>query len=217
MTKVKICGVTNLEDAVYAAECGADAIGFIFYQKSPRFIERKTAKEIIRNLPPFITPVGVFVNHDIEDVIKTVHECRLNTAQLHGDESSDYCSKIPLSSPFSKGGVGGIKVIKAIRVESENSLKKMTGYGVSAFLLDSYSENSYGGTGKTFNWELALKAKEYGRIILSGGLTKDNIKDAIEKVRPYGVDVSSGVEEMVGKKDKEKVREFIKRVKGYGL
>ncbi|MBI3599240.1 MAG: phosphoribosylanthranilate isomerase [Nitrospinae bacterium] len=217
MTKVKICGITNLEDAVYAAECGADAVGFIFYQKSPRFIERKTAKEIIRNLPPFITTVGVFVNHDIEDVIKTAQDCRLNAVQLHGDESPDYCSKIPLLSPFTKGGVRGIKIIKAIRVESKDSFKKMTGYGVSAFLLDSYSENSYGGTGKTFNWNLAIKAKEYGRIILSGGLTKDNVKDAIEKVEPYGVDVSSGVEESIGKKDREKVRAFIKRVKEYEL
>lgn len=202
-----------MEDALYAAECGADALGFIFYPKSPRFVEITRAKKIISNLPPFITTVGVFVNQDLEDVIKTVYNCKLDAVQLHGDESPDYCSKIPLSSPFNKGGVGGIKVIKAIRVRDEDSLRKMADYRVDAFLLDSYSENNYGGTGKIFNWNLAIKAKEYGRIILSGGLTPDNIKEAIEKVKPYGVDVSSGVEEKAGKKDKEKVREFIESVK----
>ncbi len=217
MTKVKICGITNIGDAVYAAECGADAIGFVFYRNSPRFIERKTAKEIIRSLPPFITTVGVFVNHDIEDIIETVNDCRLNAVQLHGDEPPDYCVKIPLLSPFNKGGAGGVKIIKAIRIESEDSLEKMKDYEVSAFLLDSYSKNSYGGTGRTFNWNMAVKAKKYGRIILAGGLTADNVVEAIEKVKPYGADVSSGVEERDGKKDKEKVREFIKRVKGYGL
>ena|SRR3989338_1728644 len=213
MTQVKICGITNLEDAIYAADCGADVLGFIFYPKSPRFIEKTKTKEIISKLPPFITTVGVFVNHKIDDVINTVRECNLNIVQLHGDESPDYCSKIPLSSPFNKGGVGGIKVIKAIRVRDEDSLKKMADCRVDAFLLDSHSENSYGGTGKIFSWDLAIKAKGYGRIILSGGLTPDNVKEAIEKVKPYGVDVSSGVEEKAGKKDEEKVREFIKRVR----
>lgn len=202
-----------MEDALYAAECGADALGFIFYPKSPRFVEITRAKKIISNLPPFITTVGVFVNQDLEDVIKTVYDCKLDAVQLHGDESPDYCSKIPLSSPFNKEGVGGIKLIKAIRVRDEDSLRKMADYRVDAFLLDSYSENNYGGTGKIFNWNLAIKAKEYGRIILSGGLTPDNIKEAIEKVKPYGVDVSSGVEEREDKKNKEKVREFIESVK----
>lgn len=217
MTRVKICGITNLEDALYAAECGADALGFIFYPKSLRFVEITRAKKIISNLPPFITTVGVFVNQDLEDVIKTVYNCKLDAVQLHGDESPDYCSKIPLSSPFNKGGVGGIKLIKAIRVRDEDSLKKMADYRVDAFLLDSHSENNYGGTGKIFNWDIAVKAKEYGRTILSGGLTPDNIKEAIEKVKPYGVDVSSGVEEKAGKKDRKKVREFISVVRGFSL
>lgn len=216
MTKVKICGITNLEDAIYAAECGADAIGFIFYRKSPRFIERKTAKEIIRSLPPFITTVGVFVNHNIEDIVETVNDCNLDAVQLHGDEPPDYSAKIPLLFPH-KWGVRGIKIIKAIRVKDEDSPGKMADYNVSAFLLDGYSKTGYGGIGKVFDWSLAVKAKKYGRIILAGGLTADNVKEAIEKVSPYGVDVSSGVEEKAGKKDKEKVLEFIKTVKKYGL
>ena len=213
MIKVKICGITNLEDALYAADCGADALGFIFYPKSPRFVEITRAREIISKLPPFITTVGVFVNQSIENIVNTVHECNINIVQLHGDETPDYCSKILLLSPFNKGGLGGIKLIKAIRVKNEDTLKQIAGYKASTFLLDAYSEDSYGGTGKIFNWDLAINAKGYGRIILSGGLTHDNVREAIEKVKPYGVDVSSGVEEREGKKDKEKVREFIKKVK----
>ncbi len=201
MVKVKICGITNLEDALYAAECGADALGFIFYPKSPRFIEKTKAKEIISKLPPFITTVGVFVNESMENIVNTIHECNINIVQLHGDETPDYCSKVPM------------KAIKAIRVKDEDSLKQIAEYKTSTFLLDTYSENSYGGTGKIFNWNLAIKAKGYGRIILSGGLTPDNVNEAIERVKPYGVDVSSGVEEREGKKDKIKVREFIKRVR----
>ncbi|MBI3583733.1 MAG: phosphoribosylanthranilate isomerase [Nitrospinae bacterium] len=205
MIKVKICGITNLEDALYAADCGADALGFIFYPKSPRFVEITRAEEIISKLSPFITTVGVFVNQSIENIVNIVHECNINIVQLHGDETPDYCSKLPM------------KAIKAIRVKNEDSLKQIAGYKTSTFLLDAYSENSYGGTGKIFNWDLAIKAKGYGRIILSGGLTHDNVREAIEKVKPYGVDVSSGVEEKEGKKGKEKVREFIKRVKEAGV
>lgn len=201
MIKVKICGITNLEDALYAAACGADALGFIFYPKSPRFVEITKAKEIISKLPPFITTVGVFVNQSIEAIVNTVRECNTNIVQLHGDETPDYCSKLP------------VKAIKAIRVKDEDSLKKVAEYKTTSFLLDAYSEDSYGGTGKIFNWNLAIKAKGYGRIILSGGLTPDNVREAIEKVKPYGVDASSGVEEREGKKGKEKVREFIKRVR----
>jgi phosphoribosylanthranilate isomerase len=211
MVRVKVCGITNLSDAMYAVECGADAIGFVFYQKSPRFVGKINAKEIISKLPPFISTVGVFVNQKIEDIIETVQGCSLNIIQLHGDESPDYCSKMP------------VMIIKAIRIKDGASLKKMPDYSteqgrrVSAFLLDSFSENDYGGTGKIFNWELAIGAKEYGRIILSGGLNPDNVREAIEKVRPYGVDVSSGVEEREGKKDRGKVKAFIERVKGCKL
>ncbi len=201
MVKVKICGITILEDALYAADCGADALGFIFYPKSPRFVEITRAKEIISKLPPFITNVGVFVNESIENIVNIVHECNINIVQLHGDETPEYCSKVPM------------KVIKAIRIKDEDSLKQIAEYKTSTFLLDAYSEDSYGGTGKIFNWNLAIKAKGYGRIILSGGLTHDNVREAIEKFKPYGVDVSSGVEEREGKKDKEKVKEFIKRVR----
>ena len=201
MVKVKICGITNLEDALYSAECGADALGFIFYPKSPRFIEKTKAKEIISKLPPFITTVGVFVNESIENIVNTIHECNINIVQLHGDETPDYCSKLP------------VKTIKAIRVKNEDSLKQIAEYKISTLLLDAYSEDSFGGAGKIFDWDLAIKAKGYGRIILSGGLTLDNVREAIEKVKPYGVDVSSGVEEREGKKDKIKVREFIKRVR----
>jgi phosphoribosylanthranilate isomerase len=201
MVRVKICGITNLDDALYAADCGADAVGFIFYPKSPRFVEIAKAKDIISKLPPFITTVGVFVNQSINDVANIVSRCNINVVQLHGDETPEYCSKI------------SVKKIKAIRIKDEDSIKDITNYKVDTFLLDTHSENSYGGTGKVFNWDLAIKAKGYGKIVLSGGLTPDNVKEAIEKVKPYGVDISSGVEERKGKKDREKVKEFIKRVR----
>lgn len=201
MLKIKICGITNKEDALHASECGADALGFIFYDKSPRYIEPAEAKSIIAALPPFVTTVGVFVNEDMNDISDIALMTGIAAIQLHGNESPSYCKLI-------EG-----KLIKAIRVKNEQSIETLKKYQVDAFLLDSYDKKSYGGSGLTFDWELAKKAKEYGKIILAGGLTPANIEEALKKVAPYGVDVSSGVEKTPGIKDKKKVKDFILKAK----
>jgi len=201
MLKVKICGITNREDALWAVECGADALGFIFYKKSPRYINPEHAKEIISILPPFISTVGVFVNENYNDVRDVKLLTDLNTVQLHGDESPSYCNLI-------EG-----KLIKAIRIKNEKSIERLKKYTVDAFLLDSFDTSSFGGSGLTFDWKLAKKAKQHGRIILAGGLTPDNVEEAINKVAPFGVDVSSGVESKPGIKNKKKVKDFILKVK----
>ena len=199
--KVKVCGTTRLEDALLAVECGADAIGFIFYKKSPRAVTAKTAKEICAKLPPFVQRVGVFVNETAENINRTADRCGLDVVQLHGDESPAFCKKIKR------------RVIKAVRVKDAASLKEMSQYEVDAFLLDTYKKDQWGGTGKVFDWELATRAKKYGPVILAGGLNPRNVKAAIQKVQPYGVDVSSGVEQSPGKKDPRKVKAFLKAVR----
>ena len=204
MIKVKICGITNKEDALYAAECGADALGFIFYEKSPRYIEPDNAKTIIAALPPFVTTVGVFVNKDFNDIRDITLLTGVTVVQLHGDESPSYCNLV-------EG-----KLIKAIRVKNYSSIEGLKKYDVDVFLLDSFDKNSFGGSGLTFDWKLAEKAKQYGKIILAGGLTPDNVEEAVKKVVPYGVDVNSGVEKKPGIKNKNKVKEFIIRSKAVG-
>ena len=204
MIKVKICGITNKEDALYAAGCGANALGFIFYEKSPRYIEPDDAKTIIAALPPFVTTVGVFVNKDFNDIRDITLLTGVTVVQLHGDESPSYCNLV-------EG-----KLIKAIRVKSDSSIEGLKKYDVDAFLLDSFDKNSFGGSGLTFDWKLAEKAKQYGKIILAGGLTPDNVEEAVKKVAPYGVDVNSGVEKKPGIKNKNKVKEFIIRSKAVG-
>ena len=204
MIKVKICGITNKEDALYAAGCGANALGFIFYEKSPRYIEPDDAKTIIAALPPFVTTVGVFVNKDFNDIRDITLLTGVTVVQLHGDESPSYCNLV-------EG-----KLIKAIRVKNDRSIEGLKKYDVDAFLLDSFDKNSFGGSGLTFDWKLAEKAKQYGKIILAGGLTPDNVEEAVKKVVPYGVDVSSGVEKKPGIKDNNKVKEFIIRSKAIG-
>ena len=204
MIKVKICGITNKEDALYAAGCGADALGFIFYEKSPRYIEPDNAKTIIATLPPFVTTVGVFVNKDFNDIRDITLLTGVTVVQLHGDESPSYCNLV-------EG-----KLIKAIRVKNYSSIEGLKKYDVDAFLLDSFDKNSFGGSGLTFDWKLAEKAKQYGKIILAGGLTSDNVEEAVKKVVPYGVDVNSGVEKKPGIKNKNKVKEFIIRSKAVG-
>jgi len=204
LVKVKICGITNLEDAIVSCEYGADALGFIFYRKSHRFIEPEKAKEIIKAIPPFVTAVGVFVDEDADRINEIAKNIGLNAVQLHGNESPEFCKKI----------TG--KVVKAFRVIGDFDVSDF-GHGecrVSAYLLDTYIEGMAGGTGEVFNWDIAVKAKEYGRIILAGGLKPENVADAVKKVMPYGVDVSSGVEERPGKKDLKKVKKFIERAKG---
>ena len=198
---VKICGITNSEDARHAVRCGADAIGFIFFEKSPRFISHRRAAEIVRSLPEHISKIGVFVNTDLRFVRDIVKHVNLSAVQLLGNEGPDDLVNFETS------------VIKVFRVGRNYDVEVMKNYIVDAFLLDAMNEGSFGVTGKTFDWNIAVKAKEYGRIILSGGLTPDNVEDAVRFVRPYGVDVSSGVEAAPGKKDPAKVRDFIARAK----
>ena len=199
--RVKVCGTTRLKDALLAVECGADAIGFIFYKKSPRHVSAKTAKEICSKLPPFVHRVGVFVNETADTVNRIAERCGLDAVQLHGDESPAFCKKIKC------------RVIKVVRVKDVASLKEMSRYVVDGFLLDTYKEDQWGGTGKVFDWELAVRAKKKGPVILAGGLNPRNVKAAIKKVQPYGVDVSSGVEQSPGKKDPKKVKAFLKAVR----
>lgn len=202
MVKVKICGITNIEDAMAAVDFGADALGFVFVKKSPRYIQPKKAAQIIDELPLFIQTVGVFANETTENIEAVISMARLDLAQLHGDEPPAMCK---LSR----------RVIKAIRVKSLESLAPLGEYGrhVSAFLLDTYTPEKLGGTGMIFNWDVAVEAKQFGQIILAGGLTTDNVAEAVRHVTPYGVDVSSGVELKKGKKDLDKVRLFIERAK----
>lgn len=200
--RVKICGITNLDDAMAAVDFGADALGFVFFKGSPRYISQESAGAIIRRLPSFITTVGVFVNESIDRIEDAIELTGIDVVQLHGDEPPEMCN---LSR----------RVIKAIRVKSLESLDPIKNYKdmVSAFLLDTFTPDTFGGTGQRFNWDIAADAKQFGRIILAGGLTPDNIANAIRQVRPYGVDVSSGVEEKKGKKDHTKLKLFIERAK----
>jgi len=206
MVRIKICGITNLEDALAAVEYGADALGFVLYNKSPRAINPKAVKEIVSQLPPFITTVGVFVNEKSSEIEKIVNYAGLHVIQLHGSESLEETLNLIQGSK---------KVIKAIRVKDLTALEPLKEYGmVSAFLLDTYSPDIPGGTGQKFNWDIAQEAKGFGRIILSGGLTPENIEEAIRLVQPYGVDVSTGVEgSKKGTKSHKKLRLFIERAK----
>lgn len=196
--RIKICGITNKEDAALAVDLGADALGFVFHQKSPRYVNTQKAAEICRALPVFIAKVGVFVDAGAETVKFAAQDCHLTAMQFHGLESPWFCKQFPGQA------------IKAIRVKDETSLKTALEYDVDAVLLDTYTEGANGGTGQTFDWALAVKAKQMlkCRIILAGGLNPENVADAIRTVRPYAVDVSSGVESAPGKKDPEKLRRF---------
>lgn len=201
MVRVKICGITNLEDALFCVEHGADALGFVFYEKSPRYISPERAREIISELPPFTVNVGLFVNETSERVNEISESLKLDALQFHGDEDSYYVNG------FNK------KVIKAFRVKESIDKINFTDYNVDAYLLDSHSDEVYGGSGTNFQWEL-IKGHDFKRpIILAGGLTLDNIVDAVNTVKPYAVDVSSGVEKDKGIKDHEKVKKFIIRAK----
>ena len=201
MTKVKICGITSLEDALVSVDAGADALGFVFFDKSPRNIEPEAAARIIAAVPPFVQVVGLFVNADLDFVNATADRCRLDIVQLHGDESPSYCQAVHR------------RVMKAFRVRGMESLVAMAQYRVSAYLLDAYSPDAFGGTGARFDWDCAVAAKSQGQIVLAGGLDPDNVASAVAKVAPYGVDVSSGVESSPGRKDPEKVRRFIREAK----
>lgn len=197
MTRIKICGTTNLVDALIAVEAGADALGFIFVPNTPRYLHPDEAAKIIEDLPPFITTVGLFVNAEQSEINKVANDCSLDAIQLHGEETPELCLSLKR------------KVVKAFRVKDESNLSRLGDFRVSAYLLDSYVRGAMGGTGRVFDWNLAVKARQYGRIILAGGLNPENIASAIMQVRPYGVDVSSGVEICPGRKDPAKIKAFI--------
>jgi len=197
MVRIKICGITNLEDALMAVEAGADALGFVFFQGSPRCISPENAEAIIRCLPPFVQTVGLFVNEELATVNAVADRCGLDIVQLHGEESPDYCGAVTR------------RVIKAFRVKDAATLDAMTDYRVAGCLLDAWSPAAHGETGTTFNWDIAAAA-ESRTIILAGGLTPENVAEAVTTVHPYAVDVSSGVESAPGKKDAGLVRRFIR-------
>lgn len=196
--KVKVCGITNIDDAKLCIDCGADALGFIFYKKSKRYIEPDNAKKIIDNLSFFVSKVGVFVNENFENVNSTSKNIGLNAVQLHGDESLDYCEKI--NHP----------VIKAIRVDEKlnENLKKYSNYTI---LLDSKDNGEYGGTGKQFDWELIPEIYR-DKIILAGGVSEENIDDILNRIKPQAVDLSSSLEKEPGIKDHEKVKSFFLKI-----
>ena len=202
MVKVKICGITTVDDALMAVAAGADALGFVFHSLSPRNIGVEAAAAIIREVPPFVQTVGLFVNVPIEYVNDTVEATGLDVVQLHGDETPEYCRLV------------GRRVVKAFRIKDIDSLEPIRRYSVAGFLLDAWSPKAYGGTGMTFNWDIAKVAEQYGPIILAGGLTPENVAQAVETVSPFAVDVSSGVESVPGKKDPEKVLAFIRHAQG---
>lgn len=203
MVKVKICGITNLEDALAAVKWGADALGFVL-APSPRQVTVEQVANIVAALPPFVCKIGVFVDFELEEVKEIMRTCGLNLAQLHGSESPDFC------------GALFPRVIKSFRVKDESVLDIMHRYKASAYLLDSYDATLKGGTGQSFDWGIAKQAVCCGPIILSGGLTPVNVRQAIAQVQPYAVDVSSGVEREPGRKDYDKLRAFIGVAKGEG-
>jgi phosphoribosylanthranilate isomerase len=201
-TIVKICGITGIADGLAAAEAGADAIGLMFHEPSPRHVPLKTAAAIARELPPFVIKVGVFVNASEDEVLRAIGECGLNIAQFHGEETPGFCALFP------------IMTIKAFRIRDAGSLSALPDYSTDAWLLDAFAPGQLGGTGAKFNWDLAVEAVKLGRpIFLAGGLTPENVGDAVRQVHPYAVDVSSGVESAPGRKDPAKIRAFLKAAK----
>ncbi len=206
MVQIKICGITNIEDALTAASAGADALGFVFHPASPRYVTPGRAREIIGSLPPAVCTVGVFVNLAAEEVLSTAELCGLDFIQLHGAETREYCLRFPRE-----------RVIKALSFRSEEEFVSMADYPVRAFLVDAHDPVRFGGTGKTCNWNLANRAAARHPLILAGGLSDENIIAALEAVRPLAVDISSGVETAPGKKDHEKIRSVIAAVKKYDL
>jgi phosphoribosylanthranilate isomerase len=202
--KVKICGLTRAADAQAAVAAGADALGFVFYERSSRFLRASEAAAIIVGLPPFVSRVGVFVDAPESLLRETAAICGLDTLQLHGDESPEFCRQF---QPWN--------VIKAFRMQNRAALSRLPEYRGLAWLLDSYVPGQLGGSGARFDWDQAVEASKLGgRIILAGGLTPENVAEAVRRVQPYAVDVSSGVESAPGRKDPHKIRDFIQAAQG---
>jgi phosphoribosylanthranilate isomerase len=207
MTVVKICGITNLDDALAAADAGADALGFNFYPRSPRYISPANAREIINQLPQSILKVGVFVNEELQSVFRILTQARVSAVQLHGDESPDYCSEITATY-----------VIKAFGARDDLDVSK---YKVDAIMLDTKDDRLHGGTGRVFDWSIAQRAHvsvgSMAKLFLAGGLSPENVARAIATVKPYAVDACSSLEETPGKKNHERVRAFINAVRNSTL
>ena len=198
---IKICGITNAEDADMIVDAGANALGFVFVPTSSRYIDPTDAAQIARRMPPHVLRIGLFVNAPLSLLRRITERCELTHVQLHGDESPAYCDRV------------GRPVLKAFRVRSLDSLRSMSRYRVCAYLLDAYVPGKLGGTGQTFRWEYANAVRDVGPIVLAGGLTPENVGDAIAQARPYGVDVSSGVERSPGRKDPQKVQAFVQQAR----
>ncbi|MFO1457872.1 MAG: phosphoribosylanthranilate isomerase [Verrucomicrobiota bacterium] len=205
-TRVKICGLTNLDDARMALDAGADALGFVFVPGTPRFVDWEKAADWIQSLPPLVSRVALFVDAPSSVAAEVLARTGIEVAQFHGDESPDYCRSFR----------GTVRVLKAFRVRGPETLEGLERYrdSVDAYLLDAWSAGAHGGTGARFDWELAVSARErVGPLVLAGGLKPDNVEEAVRRVRPYAVDVSSGVELSPGRKDPEKVASFIQAAK----
>lgn len=200
MIQVKICGITNIENALSIAESGAAAVGFIFYPPSLRYIEPRKARVIIDKLPHDLIKVGVFVNEATEGIKRIYDYCSLDMIQFHGDESPDFCRQFP------KG-----HIIKALELKTEEDIKRTAAYYVAAILVDSHHAGLYGGTGKTSNWDMARQISQ--PLILSGGLKEENVLDALQKVHPAALDINSGVETAPGKKDPAKIARIMQIIK----
>ncbi len=198
--RVKVCGVTRLEDALAAARLGVDALGFNFWPGSRRFVTPAAARAIVARLPPFVVPVGVFVNQPEGELRAVAGETGIQVFQLHGEEPPGLCARLPLP------------VLKAIPVDQVTSLSRLLSYEVQGFLLDTPSRG-FGGTGRPFDWTLAAGVSEAAPVVLAGGLTPENVADAIRAVRPWAVDVASGVESSPGVKDADRMARFVAAVR----
>jgi phosphoribosylanthranilate isomerase len=199
--RVKICGIRSLDEALAAQELGVDALGFNFWEHSPRYISPAEVETMIRELNPFVACIGVFVNERAESVREIQQRLGLGAVQLHGDESPEYCSAL-----------APIRVIKAFRVSDGFDPASVETYRVGAILLDAGVPGQFGGTGRSFDWRVALEVKKYGPLVLAGGLNAENVREAVQRVRPSVIDVCSGVEAEPGRKDLEKMKRLMAEV-----